>query len=141
MPTLGGLVWDAWSLFAPDGAGRRQVSETVENGQGRLEGRRPLATACRNDDIDFPHAAKVCHLQRDVTELKAGKHSGAGPLSPLERGDGSETQRHSVFRQPALQLLAGLQKTIVGVLLFHLSQWFDSEIRSAGSNRDGGVIE
>jgi hypothetical protein len=39
-----------------------------------LEQRCLRASTTLNDYLDFPHVAQVCRLEREVTELKSGKH-------------------------------------------------------------------
>lgn len=39
-----------------------------------MERRALRASTALNDYIDFPHVAQVCRIERDVVELKSGKH-------------------------------------------------------------------
>lgn len=39
-----------------------------------MERRELRASTALNDYVDFPHVAQVCRIERDVLELKSGKH-------------------------------------------------------------------
>jgi predicted transposase YbfD/YdcC len=39
-----------------------------------VERRKLRASTALNDYVDFPHVAQVCRIERDVVELKSGKH-------------------------------------------------------------------
>jgi hypothetical protein len=49
-------------------------AETLDKGHGHLERRRLSASTTLNESVNLPHVAQVCRIERQITELKSGKH-------------------------------------------------------------------